>query len=77
MIVEAIAFDAFIIANLCILAFICIFQIIVLIVIIGLAIWVFKDASSKGQNGLLWAALVFFTGVLGLIIYLVLRKDFQ
>jgi hypothetical protein len=37
---------------------------------IALAIWVGYDASRKGQVGILWGLLVFFTGIVGLIVYL-------
>ena len=38
---------------------------------IGLAIWVGFDADRRGGNGVLWGLLVFFTGVVGLIVYLI------
>lgn len=38
---------------------------------IGLAIWVGFDADRRGSNGFLWGLLVFFTGVVGLIVYLI------
>lgn len=38
---------------------------------IGLAIWVGFDADRRGSNGVLWGLLVFFTGVVGLIVYLI------
>ena len=37
-----------------------------------LAIWVGTDAQKQGHNGLLWGILVFFTPVIGLIVYLLL-----
>jgi RNA polymerase subunit RPABC4/transcription elongation factor Spt4 len=39
---------------------------------IGLAIWVGFDANRRGLNGLLWGLLVFFTGIVGLIVYLLI-----
>lgn len=39
---------------------------------IGLAIWVGMDASARGSNGWLWGLLVFFTPVVGLVVYLIL-----
>lgn len=51
---------------------------IVLIVwcIIGiiLAIWVYRDAESRGMNGALWLIIVILLGIIGLIIYLVVRE---
>ena len=50
--------------------------IIVVWCIIGivLAIWVYKDAESRGMNGALWLIIVILTGIIGLIIYLVVRE---
>jgi hypothetical protein len=44
--------------------------------IIGIliCIWVYKDAESRGMSGVLWLILVLFLGIIGLIIYLVVRK---
>ncbi len=36
-----------------------------------LAVWVGADASRRGQSGLLWGLLVFFTSVVGLLVYLI------
>jgi len=46
-------------------------------IIIGilLCIWVYKDAESRGMNGALWLIIVLITGLIGLIIYLVVRKE--
>jgi hypothetical protein len=39
-------------------------------------IWVAKDARSRGMdNGAMWVILVLFTGVIGLIIYIVSRTQ--
>jgi hypothetical protein len=35
-----------------------------------LAVWVGVDANKRGSNGILWGLLVFFTGIVGLIVYL-------
>ena len=40
-----------------------------------LCIWVYRDAESRGMSGVLWLIVVLITGILGLIIYLVVRKD--
>ncbi len=44
-------------------------------VIIGilLAIWVYKDAKKRGSSGALWLLIVLITGIIGLIIWLVVR----
>jgi len=38
-----------------------------------LAIWVYKDAEKRGKNAILWLLLVFFLGIIGLILYLITR----
>ena len=44
-----------------------------LIIGIVLAIWVYKDAEKRGKSGALWLLIVLVTGILGLIIWLVIR----
>lgn len=36
-----------------------------------LSFWVGFDAQKRGMHGLLWGLLVFFTGIVGLIVYLI------
>jgi len=41
---------------------------------IGIAYWIYKDATRRGdKNAVLWAVLGFFLSILGLIIYVVAR----
>ena len=44
--------------------------------VIGLliAIWVYRDAQSRGMSGVLWLIIILLTSWLGLIIYLVVRS---
>jgi len=44
--------------------------------IIGIliCIWVYKDAKSRGMSPVLWLLITLFLGIIGLIIYLVIRK---
>jgi predicted nucleic acid-binding Zn ribbon protein len=51
----------------------CILPIILFIVGILIAIWVYKDAEKRGSSGALWLIIVLFTGIIGLIIWLVVR----
>ena len=37
--------------------------------------WVYGDAEERGQSGCLMALLVFFAGWVGIVIWVVLRKD--
>jgi len=45
--------------------------------IIGILIlfWVYQDAESRGMNGVLWAIIVFFLNIIGLILYLIVRES--
>jgi uncharacterized protein YqgC (DUF456 family) len=44
------------------------------ILAILIAIWVYKDAESRGMSGVLWLIIVIIAGIIGLIIYFVVRK---
>jgi len=37
-------------------------------------IWVYRDAERRGMEGALWAIIVFFTHIVGLIIYAIVRS---
>ncbi len=37
-------------------------------------VWVYRDAERRGMEGVLWAFIVFFTHVIGLIIYAIVRS---
>ena len=55
---------------------ICAIYAIVFIVIIILAIWVYRDAESRGMSGVLWLIVVLVGSLIGLIVYLVIRRDY-
>ena len=38
-----------------------------------LGIWVYKDAEKRGKSGILWFLIVFILGIIGIIIWLVVR----
>jgi hypothetical protein len=40
------------------------------------AIWVYKDAEKRGKSGALWLIIVLLFGILGLIIWLIVRPSF-
>jgi len=42
---------------------------------IAIAIWVYRDAEERGMSGALWLIIVILIGLIGLIIYLVVRTD--
>ena len=49
--------------------------VVMFIVWIILAIWVYRDAKERGMSAALWLIIVLLFGILGLIIYLVVRHD--
>ena len=40
-----------------------------------LAVWVYRDAESRGMSGVLWALLVFIGNLIGVLIYLIVRSE--
>ena len=56
-----------------ILCMIC--PIIWLIIFILIAVWVYKDANSRGMSGVLWLLIVIILGIIGIIIYLIVRRS--
>jgi hypothetical protein len=53
----------------------CLIPLIWFIVAILLCIWVYRDAESRGMSGVLWLIIVLIAGIIGLIIYLIVRKE--
>ncbi len=47
--------------------------IVVCIIGLALAIWVYKDAKKRDMNAAVWLLIVLVTGFIGCIIYLVVR----
>lgn len=45
------------------------------IIFLLIAIWVYRDAESRGMSGVLWLIVVLLFGIIGLIVYLVVRHD--
>ena len=50
---------------------------VLFIVSILIAIWVYRDAEKRGMSGVLWLIVVLVAGLIGLIIYFVVRKPLQ
>ena len=46
-----------------------------LILSILIAIWVYRDAESRGMSGVLWLIVILVGGLIGLLIYLIVRSD--
>lgn len=53
----------------------CMFYGLIFVVIIAVAIWVYRDANRRGMNGTLWLIVVLLGSIIGLIVYLVVRND--
>jgi lysylphosphatidylglycerol synthetase-like protein (DUF2156 family) len=52
----------------------CIILLVAVGVQVAIAVWVYRDAKSRGmENAMLLTILCVFTGILGLIIYLLMR----
>jgi type IV secretory pathway TrbL component len=44
------------------------------VVALLILVWAYRDAESRGMNGALWAIIIFFLSVLGLLLYLIVRS---
>lgn len=55
----------------------CLFGIAILLLIVHivLAIWIYKDAESRGEKGVLWLLVFLVAGIIGLIIWLIVRPS--
>ncbi len=51
------------------------FMAAIFLVAILLAVWVYRDAEKRGESGILWLIIVLITGIIGLIIWLIVRGD--
>jgi H+/Cl- antiporter ClcA len=47
--------------------------IVFFIISILLAVWVYRDAEARGKNGALWLIILLLAGLIGLIIWLIVR----
>ena len=51
----------------------CFIYLLFFIIWIILGIWVYNDAKERGENGALWLIIVLVLGIIGLIIWLLVR----
>lgn len=52
------------------------FALLVVAVTVGLILWTYQDAqTNSSQPAFLWALVVFFAPILGLLLYLLLGRD--
>ncbi|MFX1520523.1 MAG: zinc ribbon domain-containing protein [Promethearchaeota archaeon] len=45
------------------------------IIAIVLCIWIYRDAEAREENGALWVIILLISGIIGLIIWLIVRSD--
>ncbi len=48
-------------------------MVVFFIISILLCVWVYKDAEARGKSGALWLIIVLIAGLIGLIIWLMVR----
>ena len=53
----------------------CLIVVASLVLSIIIAIWVYRDAESRGMSGVLWLLVMLVGGLIGLLIYLIVRSD--
>jgi hypothetical protein len=51
----------------------CLLYIFIFIIWIVIAIWAYKDAEQRGESGALWVIIILIIGIIGLIIWLIVR----
>ncbi|MFW6040530.1 MAG: hypothetical protein ACOC85_01700 [Thermoplasmatota archaeon] len=55
----------------------CFLWIIPLIIWILIGVWLYKDAEKRGKNGVLWLLVGLVAGIIGLIIWLIVRPSME
>lgn len=51
------------------------FVIFWLIIAVLLCVWVYRDAKTRGENAALWLIIVLIAGIIGLIVWLIVRPN--
>jgi len=51
----------------------CFFWVVMLIIWIGIGVWMYRDAEKRGKSGALWLIIGLLFGIIGLIIWLIVR----
>jgi putative membrane protein len=44
------------------------------VIAIAVGVWIYRDAESRGMGGAMWLIIGLVLGIIGLIIYLIVRK---
>ncbi len=52
------------------------FMIVVLAINVGIVIWVYRDAESRGMDATIWLLVVLLGGCVGCIVYIIISKDY-
>lgn len=55
--------------------FMCFIPVIAIIIAIAIGVWMYRDAERRGENGALWLIIGLIGGIIGLIIWLIVRPD--
>lgn len=53
------------------------FVLVWFIICILIAVWVYRDAEKRGKSGVLWLIVVILLGLIGIIIWLIVRPPIQ
>ncbi|MDD5779118.1 MAG: zinc ribbon domain-containing protein [Candidatus Thermoplasmatota archaeon] len=51
----------------------CFFWIIMFVIWIAIGVWMYKDAEKRGKSGALWLIIGLLFGIIGLIVWLIVR----
>ncbi|MFO8133466.1 MAG: zinc ribbon domain-containing protein [Thermoplasmatota archaeon] len=51
----------------------CLFWVVMLIIWIAIGVWMYKDAEKRGKSGALWLIIGLLLGIIGLIVWLIVR----
>ncbi len=44
------------------------------VIAIAIGVWIYRDAESRGMSGALWLIIALVLGIIGLIVYAIVRK---
>lgn len=49
--------------------------VLLMIVVVYIGLWIYRDANSRGLDGAQWLIIMFVGNIIGLIIYYFIRKE--
>jgi vacuolar-type H+-ATPase subunit I/STV1 len=44
------------------------------IIAVAIGVWIYRDAESRGMSGAMWLIIGLILGIIGLIVYVIVRK---